>query len=77
MKHVMNRTDGLTARAQEPVALPDMGVFVFQVTVRPDQGLRGEDHLVSSLLELLQQLFGPRGKNHVIAEAKTETRLLY
>lgn len=68
MKHVMNRTNGLTTRAQEPVALPDVGVFVFQVTVRPDQGLWGEDYLVFGLLELLQQLFGPRGKNHVIAE---------
>lgn len=52
------RNDVRTPRAQEPVALPDMWVFVLQVSVRPEQALRREHHLVSGLLELLEQLFG-------------------
>lgn len=61
-----DRTSGLTPWAKEPVALPDMRMFVFQVSVGPDQALRGEDHLVSGLLELLQQLFRTRGKNDIV-----------
>lgn len=75
MKRATSGTGGtgeLTPGAQEPVALPDVGVLVLQVTVGPDQGLRGEDHLVSGLLELLQQLFGAGGENHVIAVGKMD-----
>lgn len=63
---VTDRTSGLTPWAKEPVALPDMRMFVLQVSVGPDQALRGEDHLVSGLLELLQQLFRTRGKNDIV-----------
>lgn len=67
---VTDSTGGRTPRAQEPVAFPDMGVFVLHVSVRPDEALGGEHHLVSGLLELLQQLFRTRGKNHVVAVSK-------
>lgn len=44
-----------------------MRVLVLQVSVGPDQALGGEDHPVSGLLELLQQLLGARGEDHVVA----------
>lgn len=65
-----------TPWAKKPVALLDMGVFVFQVSVRPNQALGGEYHLVSGLLEFLQQLFRARGKNHIVA-VKTKMLLHY
>lgn len=58
---------GPTPGAQEAVALSDVRVLVLQVAVGPDEGLGGEDHLVSGLLELLQQLPGPRGEDRVVA----------
>ena len=67
-----DRSDEHTSRAQEPAALPDMGVFVLQVSVRPDQALRGKHHLVSSLLELLEQFFGTGGKHQIKAVSNRE-----
>lgn len=67
-----NKTDKHTPWAQEPVALPDMGIFVLQMSVWPDEGLRGEHNPVLGLLELLEQLFGTRGKNHIVAKSLRE-----
>lgn len=64
--------DKHTPWAQEPVALPDMGIFVLQMSVWPDEGLRGEHNPVLGLLELLEQLFGTRGENHIIAKSWRE-----
>lgn len=74
--YVTDRTGWPTPWAKEPVALPDMGVFVFQVSVGPNQALGGEHHLVSGLLEFLQQLFRARGKNHIVT-VKTKMSLHY
>lgn len=65
-----------TPWAKEPVALPDMRVFVFQVSVGPNQALGGEHHFVFGLLEFLQQLFRAWGKNHIVA-VKTKMLLHY
>ena len=59
-----------TSWAQEPVSLHDVGVFVLQMSVGPDQALGGEHHLVFSLLELPEQLFGTRGENHIVAVSR-------
>lgn len=67
-----NKTDKHTPWAQEPVALPDVGIFVLQMSVWPDEGLRGEHNPVLGLLELLEQLFGTRGENHIVAKSWRE-----
>lgn len=54
-----------------------MGVFVLQMPVGPDQPLRGEHHLVLGLLELPEELFGPRSENRVITVSGGMKREIY
>lgn len=60
----------LTSRAQEPLAVGHGWVLGLQPAVWVDEFLSREDHLTLGLSELLQELSGPRRKQHVIAVAR-------
>ena len=64
----------LTSRAQEPLAVRYHRVLGLQPAVWVDELLGREDHLAPGLPELLQELSGPRGKQHVVAVARAGRR---
>lgn len=64
---IIDKREKHASCSKEPLPFPDMRMFVFQVTIWPDESLGRKHNFVFGLLKLLQQLFWTRRKDYIIA----------